>query len=103
MLKSTVPEAGISLGQFVDHEHVVTLVIDEPRAIFLARISDVLGSLPRVVRGEILQRNDRGQESQQGSTGFSPTSRTVVVRSSTPCTFTGMGGSHLSVTDMASG
>ena len=29
----------MSLGQFVDHEHVVTLVIDEPRAIFLARIS----------------------------------------------------------------
>ena len=53
-----MPEEGISPGQFVDREHVVTLVIDEPRAIFLARISDVLGSLPRVVRGEILQRND---------------------------------------------
>ena len=32
-----------------------------------------------------------------------PTSRTVVVRSSTPVTFTGIGGSHLSVTDLASG
>ena len=58
ILKPTVSGEGISPGQSVDHEHVVTLVIDEPRAIFLARISDVLGSLPRVVRGEILQRND---------------------------------------------
>ena len=32
-----------------------------------------------------------------------PTSLTVVVRSSTPITFTGIGGSHLSVTDLASG
>ena len=32
-----------------------------------------------------------------------PTSLTVVVRSSTPWTFTGIGGSHLSVTDLASG
>ena len=30
-----------------------------------------------------------------------PTSRTVVVKSSTPVTFTGIGGSHLSVTDLA--
>ena len=30
-------------------------------------------------------------------------SLTVVVRSSTPVTFTGIGGSHLSVTDLASG
>ena len=27
---------GISPGQFVDHEHVVTLVINEPRAIGLS-------------------------------------------------------------------
>src|SRR5271157_1386393 len=33
----------------------------------------------------------------------SPTSLTVVVRSSTPVTFTGIGGSHLIVTDLASG
>jgi hypothetical protein len=33
----------------------------------------------------------------------SPTFRTVVVRSSTPTTFTGIGGNHLSVTDLASG
>ena len=33
----------------------------------------------------------------------SPTSLTVVVKSSTPVTFTGIGGSHLSVTDLASG
>jgi len=33
----------------------------------------------------------------------SPTSLTVVVRSSTPVTFTGIGGSHLCVTDLASG
>ena len=32
-----------------------------------------------------------------------PTSRTVVVRSSTPWMFSGIGGSHLSVTDLASG
>jgi hypothetical protein len=33
----------------------------------------------------------------------SPTSLTVVVKSSTPVTFTGIGGSHLGVTDLASG
>jgi hypothetical protein len=58
VLKPRVPEEGISPGQFVDHEYVVTLVIDEPRAIFLARISDKPGSLPLVVRGEIQRRND---------------------------------------------
>ena len=31
------------------------------------------------------------------------TSLTVVVKSSTPVTFTGIGGSHLSVMDLASG
>src|SRR5271157_378012 len=61
MLKSLV-----SPGQFVDHEHVVTLVIDEPRAIFLVRILDVLGSLPRVVSVKSCNETTEGRSLNKG-------------------------------------